>query len=175
MEFAATDKSRQTSVPPGEESFPSCCECRVRSVRATLAPRQVSLQTLPGVLRTLNCRMKPSKAFHAVKSCMHSRASIKRHGSRVFALQKAKTGSVPNASAPWNTMYRARALARAAPRPPRPTAPHSTTQASRPRARVSRVSRRIRDPNAYRIYKVVCSRRINMYLRTLRLNLAFML
>ena len=38
------------------------------------------------------------------------------------------------------------------PRPPRPTAPHSTTQASRPRAHVSRVSRRVRDPNAYRIY-----------------------
>lgn len=54
----------------------------------------------------------------------------------------AKTGSVPNASAPWNIeLVPPTAL----------SAQHPSTRPERVgRARVSRVSRRVRDPNAYR-------------------------
>ena len=63
--------------------------------------------------------------------------------------------------------------------PPSAPSAHSTPQhhpsESAARARFTRFSASTRPQCVPNLQQVVCSRRINMYLRTLRLNLAFML
>ena len=137
-----------------------------RSVRASLAPQLAPfIRVFSRNAESEILVMKQSKASSCCSinhACIRARLHYK---DALPCLCFAKTGSIPNASAPWNIELV----------PPSAPSAHCTPQhhPSARRARVSRVSRRRTRPQCVPNLQssVLAS---HMYLRTLRLNLAFM-